>query len=146
MSAPALLREGSRLALTASKSTAKAITDHGPKAAAAAAAWTVQNPGLAACGAVGTVGIILIAAPGVVVVPVLAELGFGAGGVVAGTTAATMQAGIGNVAAGSAFAVAQSAGAAGSGLAVINGVVQVAGFAMTAGSGGLAWIKSKVGA
>ncbi|OAG38890.1 hypothetical protein AYO21_06921 [Fonsecaea monophora] len=131
MSAPALVREGSQLALTASKSTAKAIRDHGPKAAAAAAAWTVQNPGLAACGAVGTVGIILIAAPGVVVVPVLAELGFGAGGVVA---------------AGSAFAIAQSAGAAGSGLAIVNGVVQVAGFAMTAGSGGLAWIKSKVGA
>jgi len=44
-----------------------------------------------------------------------------------GSAAAGIQSGIGSVAAGSAFAILQSAGAGGAGLAVVNGVVQAAG-------------------
>lgn len=40
-----------------------------------------------------------------------------------GSAAAAAQAGIGNVAAGSGFALLQSAGAGGAGLAVVNGIV-----------------------
>lgn len=50
---------------------------------------------------------------------------------------------IGNVVAGSAFAVGQSAGAGGSGLAIVNGVAQAGGAIMSAGSAGLAWFKTK---
>ncbi|KIW35536.1 uncharacterized protein PV07_02226 [Cladophialophora immunda] len=140
MSFKVLAEQASRLGFKVGNLAAETIKEHGPKAAAAAAAWTAQNPGLATC---GTVGVVLVAAPGLVVAPVLSVVGFGAGGVGAGTLAAGIHGGIGNVAAGSTFAVAQSAGAAGAGLAVINGVVQGAGVAMTAGSGVAAWVKSK---
>lgn len=42
------------------------------------------------------------------------------------------------------MAIVQSAGAGGSGLAVVNGVVQLGGATMAAGSGALAWIKAKL--
>ncbi|KAF1978145.1 hypothetical protein BU23DRAFT_525848 [Bimuria novae-zelandiae CBS 107.79] len=54
---------------------------------------------------------------------VLGAVGFTSGGVAAGFFAAAAHAGIGNVAAGSAFAVLQSAGAGGAGLAVVNSIV-----------------------
>lgn len=54
-----------------------------------------------------------------------------------------MQSGIGNVAAGSGFAILQSAGAGGAGQAVVNGVVQGAGAAMTAAGVALAWMKGE---
>ncbi|KIW90305.1 uncharacterized protein Z519_08949 [Cladophialophora bantiana CBS 173.52] len=134
---------GSKI-LGATVSGAKAIANHGPKAAVMAVTWTAQNPGLAACGVVGTAGVVLVAAPSLVVVPVLSSIGFGASGVEAASAAAVIHGGIGNVVAGSPFAIAQSAGAAGSGLAAINGVAQAAGLALTAaGSGGIAWIMSK---
>ncbi|EXJ65599.1 uncharacterized protein A1O5_11126 [Cladophialophora psammophila CBS 110553] len=136
------MSSGSKV-LAVTVSGAKAIANHGPKAAVMAATWSVQNPGLAACGVVGTAGAVLIAAPSLVVVPVLSAIGFGAGGVKAASAAAVIHGGIGNVVAGSSFAMAQSAGAAGAGLATINGVAQAAGLAMTAGSGGIAWIMSK---
>ncbi|KAG4260543.1 hypothetical protein FPRO03_02366 [Fusarium proliferatum] len=77
-------------------------------------------------------GAVLAIAPAVAVTPVLAGLGFGAGGIVA--AAAGIQSGIGSVVAGSAFATLQSAGAGGFGLAVVNGVVQAAGV-VVGGSG-----------
>jgi hypothetical protein len=86
--------------------------------------------------------------------PLLAAGGFGAAGVGAGlqvpyhwiaevcwlirnlgTVAAAAQSGIGNVAAGSAFAIFQSAGAGGAGLAIVNGAVQGVGVAIAAAGG-----------
>ncbi|CVK88632.1 uncharacterized protein FMAN_04800 [Fusarium mangiferae] len=77
-------------------------------------------------------GAVLAIAPAVAVTPVLAGLGFGAGGIVAGSTAAGIQSGIGSVVAGSTFATLQSAGAGGAGLAVVNGVAQGAGAVIAA--------------
>lgn len=59
-----------------------------------------------------------------------------------GSSAAVMQSTIGNVGANSLFALFQSAGAAGSGLAVVNGVVQAGGAVAVGFSGGLVWLKS----
>ncbi|KAF5552719.1 hypothetical protein FNAPI_7025 [Fusarium napiforme] len=72
-------------------------------------------------------GAVLVVVPGLVATPILGILGFGAGGIAAGSAAAGIQSGIGSVAAGSTFAILQSAGAGGAGLAVVNGVVQAAG-------------------
>lgn len=52
--------------------------------------------------------------------------------------AAAIQSGIGNVAAGSAFATLQSAGMAGSGAAVVNGVVSFGGALVALASGSAA--------
>ncbi|EXJ53836.1 hypothetical protein A1O7_09172 [Cladophialophora yegresii CBS 114405] len=128
----------------------KAIIDHGPKAVTSAAAWTAENPAVAACAVAGTAGVALMAAPALASVPVLSAMGFTAGGVQAvsfnetGTLAATIHGGIGNVAAGSIFATAQSAAAGGAGLAVVNGAAQICGGVITAGVGGVAWLKSKL--
>ncbi|KAF5239767.1 hypothetical protein FANTH_9846 [Fusarium anthophilum] len=78
----------------------------------------------------------LIVAPGLVATPILGALGFSAGGIAAGSAAAGIQSGIGIVVAGSPFAILQSAGAGGAGLAVVNGVVQASGAVV--GAGGLA--------
>lgn len=59
-----------------------------------------------------------------------------------GSFAAIMQSTIGNVGAGSLFALGQSAGAGGAGLAVVNGVVQAVGAVVVGASGGLAWVNS----
>ncbi|ETI19288.1 hypothetical protein G647_09120 [Cladophialophora carrionii CBS 160.54] len=85
-----------------------------------------------------------MAAPALASVPILSAVGFAAGGVQAGTLAATIHGSIGNVVAGSGFAIAQSAGAGGAGLAVVNGAAQVCGGVITAGVGGVAWLKSKL--
>lgn len=61
-----------------------------------------------------------------------------------GSLAAGMQSGIGNVVAGSLFAILQSAGTGGVGLATVNGVVQAGGAMMTAAGGALIRIKSKL--
>lgn len=51
-----------------------------------------------------------------------------------GSAAAGIQAGIGSVTAGSAFAILQSAGAGGTGLFIVNGIVQgVAGIGLASG-------------
>ncbi|KAH7116865.1 hypothetical protein B0J11DRAFT_537742 [Dendryphion nanum] len=60
--------------------------------------------------------------------PILGVLGWQAG-VASGSIAAGVQAGLGNAVAGSPFAVLQSAGAGGAGLAVVNGIVGGATFA-----------------
>lgn len=127
---------------------------------------------------IGTAGIVVLAAPGLVTAPILSGLGFTAGGIQAGmrcitgeertkmgrapqslftneafvnyiifilgSTAAAIHSGIRNIAAGSVMALAQSAGAGGSGLAIVNGVVQAGGATMTLGSGGLAWAKARL--
>lgn len=51
-----------------------------------------------------------------------------------GSAAAAAQAGIGNVVAGSAFAVLQSAGAGGAGLAIVNAVVGTSAAAIAVGT------------
>lgn len=60
-----------------------------------------------------------------------------------GTLASAIHSGIGNVATGSLFAAAQSAAAGGAGAVILNGIVQVGGAAIAAGSAGLAWVKAK---
>ncbi|KAF9767091.1 hypothetical protein IL306_000386 [Fusarium sp. DS 682] len=89
-----------------------------------------QNPGAPAAIAAG---VAMITVPALVATPLLAAVGFGAGGIVAGSAAAGIQSGIGSVAAGSLFAVLQSAGAGGYGLAAVHGVVQAVGAVVGAG-------------
>jgi hypothetical protein len=95
---------------------------------------------MAACAAVGVVGLGMVVAPGLLTTPLLGALGFGPGGVLGGSLAAGAQAGIGNVAAGSTFAFLQSAGAGGAALATVNGVVQGAGLT----TAGVAAVKAKL--
>lgn len=120
--------------------------------------WVVKHPGQT----VGMVGCVAAAPVAIAVAPLaLGAVGFGSGGVVAGTlilalpslpsssvtqlelvrlicgtgsAAAAAQASIGNVVAGSTFAVLQSAGAGGAGLAVVNGVVGTAATAVAVGA------------
>ena len=71
------------LAVAAEKSR-QFITKTLPQVTVQGANWVAANRGTAAtCGAVGA-GLVLIAAPGAVVVPALGAVGFGANGVVAG--------------------------------------------------------------
>ncbi|TEY39385.1 hypothetical protein BOTCAL_0460g00050 [Botryotinia calthae] len=72
--------------------------------------------------AIGLLSIIVIIWPGIFTAPFLALLGFVALGPAAGSIASLTQSIFGNVAAGSVFAALQSAGMAGYGLAIINGV------------------------
>ncbi|KAH6654318.1 hypothetical protein BKA67DRAFT_274924 [Truncatella angustata] len=108
-----------------------------------AARWAARNPGAAAAYGLAGVGVVAVVAPAIIATPALGAAGFGAQGVAAGSLAAGVQGGIGNVIAGSAFATLQSAGAAGAGAAMVNGVVQAGGAGVALGSGGLAWLKSK---
>ncbi|TGO29441.1 hypothetical protein BPAE_0015g00860 [Botrytis paeoniae] len=73
--------------------------------------------------ALGLMSIIVIIWPGIVTATLLALLGFMILGPVAVSIASLTQAILGNVAAGSVFAVLQSAGMAGFGLVMINGIV-----------------------
>ncbi|KAE9571038.1 hypothetical protein CGMCC3_g12970 [Colletotrichum fructicola] len=57
---------------------------------------------MAACGAV-SVGLAVVAAPGVVAAPALLATGFGGNGIVAASMAAGIHSAIGNVAASSVF-------------------------------------------
>lgn len=59
-----------------------------------------------------------------------------------GSAAAAIHSTIGNVGANSLFGLFQSAGASASGLAVVNGVIQVGGAVAVSASGGVAWVKS----
>ncbi|PVH93423.1 hypothetical protein DM02DRAFT_733141 [Periconia macrospinosa] len=102
--------------------------------------WAVKNPGktitilfvmaVAIIVAVAVALIVVVAAIPVAIylTPViLSALGFTSAGIAAGSIAASIQAAIGLVTAGSAFAVLQSAGAGGAGLASINSVIGTAG-------------------
>ncbi|KAH9225548.1 hypothetical protein K456DRAFT_43755 [Colletotrichum gloeosporioides 23] len=101
-----------------------------------------DSPGtVAACGAVG-VGLAVVAAPGVVAAPALLATGFGGNGVLAGSMAAGIHSAIGNVAASSVFAICQSAGAGGYGVAAVHGAIQFAG-GLTAASGVIALSKTE---
>ncbi|KAJ5776905.1 hypothetical protein N7520_000151 [Penicillium odoratum] len=111
---------------------------------AQAAQWTVENPVLAGAVVGAVVGATVIAAPTLITAPVLSAAGFTPGGIQAGSAAAVVQSSVGNIAAGSYMAIAQSAGAGGSGLAVVNGATQLGAAAVTAGSAGFAWVKSRM--
>ncbi|KAL3492258.1 hypothetical protein BJX62DRAFT_236489 [Aspergillus germanicus] len=143
-----LLAQGAKTAQAAVNESARIAATYGPPAmnktaelAGHAANWTSQNPVLATSLLIGGAA---IAAPGIVAAPALSIAGFGAGGVQAGSIAATVHASIGNVAAGSAFATLQSAGAAGAGTAVVNGVVQGAAVVGTIGNVGLGWVRARL--
>ncbi|KAJ5637086.1 hypothetical protein N7490_006965 [Penicillium lividum] len=112
--------------------------------AAQAAQWTIENPALAGAVVGAVVGATVIAGPALVTAPVLSVAGFTSGGIQAGSAAAVVQSGIGNIAGGSLMAIAQSAGAGGSGLAIVNGATQLGAAAMTMGSTGFAWVKSRM--
>ncbi|KAL2884165.1 hypothetical protein SGCOL_000103 [Colletotrichum sp. CLE4] len=95
--------------------------------------WMRENPGTTTCYGLSASSLAVLAAPALVAAPALGLAGFGSQGIVAGSAAAGIQAGIGNVVAPSLFATLQSAGAAGYGAAVVNGVIQAgAGFSATA--------------
>lgn len=97
-----------------------------------------------ACAGVGTVGVVLLAAPMAAVAPALGLAGFSSGGIVGGSIAAGAQAGIGSVAAGSTFATLQSAAMGGYGVAAVAGVVQAIGGVIAGAAGGIAaWVQSE---
>ncbi|KAL4900589.1 hypothetical protein BDW74DRAFT_161739 [Aspergillus multicolor] len=135
--AQAAVVEGSKLAVTYGKLVLKSLTD----LAAQAAEWATKNSMLA--GSIAA-GLTVAAAPGIVITLVLSALGFTAGGVKAGSLAAGAHGLHGNVVAGSLFAVLQSAGAGGAGLAVLNGAAQVGGLAVGVGNAGWAWVTAKL--
>ncbi|KAJ5524741.1 hypothetical protein N7494_011391 [Penicillium frequentans] len=105
---------------------------------AEAFAWSVQNPTPAAWAGLGITGAFILAAPGLVTAPALSIIGV-LGNIKAASVFAVARSSIGNIVAGSPMAIVQSAGAGGSGLAVVNGVAQLGGAAMAAGSATLAW-------
>jgi hypothetical protein len=113
---------------------AKVVVDEAGKFAS-------ENP-LTTAAVIG--GVTLVAAPALVVAPVLSAVGFTSTGVGAGSVAAGVQSGLGSVAAGSMFAGLQSAAAGGYGLAMANGVVQGAGAALSVGAAAANHIKSKL--
>ncbi|KAJ6007344.1 hypothetical protein N7540_011320 [Penicillium herquei] len=138
--------EGSKLALQKSTdlTTQVGVYLMYQNSGADESSWGAQNPTLAICAAVGASGAVILAVPGGAAAPILSGIGFKAGGIQAGSMAAAFHSSIGNIIPGSAFAIVQSAGAGGSGLAVVNGVAQVGGVAMTMGSAGIAWVKAKL--
>lgn len=79
--------------------------------------WITEHPGQTVF--IIVAGIVFFA-PFLITVPVLYTLGFRSSGVVAGSAAAALHSIIGPIAAGSIFALLQSAGTGGAGLAVIN--------------------------
>ncbi|KAH8424499.1 uncharacterized protein LDX57_002250 [Aspergillus melleus] len=132
--------EGERLA----KAYGNPAFEKSAKLTAQAASWGVENPTLATCAVAGLTGVALLAAPGCATAPALSAIGFTAEGIQAGSSAAAFHSSIGNIVPGSAIALAQSAGTGGYGLAVVNGVTQLGGAAMIAGSAGIAWVKAKL--
>ncbi|KAK3935436.1 hypothetical protein QBC46DRAFT_413049 [Diplogelasinospora grovesii] len=111
----------------------------GSAVAQQAANWARDHP-VAAIATVGVAGgLTIVAAPMLVVAPVLGAFGFSSGGVVAGSIAAGIQSAIGNVAAGSGFATLTSAGMGGYGTVVAAGAAQGAGVATAVFSGVGAW-------
>ncbi|KAJ5306903.1 hypothetical protein PENANT_c003G01234 [Penicillium antarcticum] len=111
---------------------------------AQAASWGANNPLQLTCAAAGTAGVLVVTAPVLVSAPLLSTVGFTAGGIKAGSAAAVAHSYVGNVVAGGAIAIGQSAGAGGSGLALVNGAIQLGAAAMTVGSAGLSWAKAKL--
>ncbi|OTA86310.1 hypothetical protein M434DRAFT_399952 [Hypoxylon sp. CO27-5] len=122
--------------------TIAAAADVAKQAAKQAPKWIAENPKSAAMyGVAGVATIVPVAIAG----PALAAAGFGANGIAAGSVASGIQAGIGNVAAGSVFATLQSAGMAGYGAAIVNGVVQAGGAAVAVATAAKANFLSLVG-
>lgn len=130
------------------------------------AALAISNPAVVAAATLGSSGLAMVAAPGIVAagaVTALHAVGFGAGGIVGGqsmlthkttnipayhnttgTVAASAQAAIGNVVAPSLFATLTSAGAGGYGVAAISVAAQWAGGTMAGVAGATgAWITAR---
>ncbi|KUJ08283.1 uncharacterized protein LY89DRAFT_691162 [Mollisia scopiformis] len=91
--------------------------------------WIQAHPGGTAV--IAGAGLITMY-PGLVTTPAFWILGFGSEGVGAGTAASLAHSSIGDVAAGSVFATLQSAGAAGYGVAIVDGIASAG--ALTVGS------------
>ncbi|KAM0338856.1 hypothetical protein ACHAPU_011172 [Fusarium lateritium] len=89
-------------------------------------------------------GTAMIVVPALIAGPLLAAVGFGAGGIIAGSAAAGIQSGIGSVVAPSLFATLQSAGAGGYGVAAVHTVVQGVGAVVAAGGIGN-WFRGRNG-
>ncbi|KHN99575.1 Interferon-induced 6-16 [Metarhizium album ARSEF 1941] len=118
--------------------TGALLASHGSTAAGQLRNVAAEHP--VAATVVGA-GAAVVAAPVLLSAPALAVAGYGSSGVVAGSLAATIQSSVGSVAAGSAFATLQSAGAAGAGLATVNGIAQGVG----AGTAAVAWLMGYLG-
>ncbi|KAI0885022.1 uncharacterized protein GGS22DRAFT_162518 [Annulohypoxylon maeteangense] len=121
---------------------AKAAAEGATKAATLAAKWAAANPKSAVAYGVGGTA---LAIPAIIAGPALAAAGFGANGIIGASLASGAQAAVGNVAAGSLFATLQSAGMAGYGAAIVNGVVQAGGAAVLVATGGTSALMSKAG-
>ncbi|CAI7669616.1 unnamed protein product [Penicillium palitans] len=106
-----------------------------------AGTWAFENPALAACAVVRAGGVAVVAAPKLVIAPILSGLGLNAGGVAAGSYAEAVQSSIGNVVTDSLFATGQSAGAGGLGSVAVNTAAQECGALTGMGSAGFAWFK-----
>ncbi|CZR65941.1 uncharacterized protein PAC_15841 [Phialocephala subalpina] len=91
--------------------------------------WIQDHPGEMVV--IASAGLIVVY-PGLVTTPTLWVLGFGSEGVGADTAAALVHSYIGDVAAGSVFATLQSAGAAGYGVVIVDGVASAG--ALTVGA------------
>ncbi|KAK3400286.1 hypothetical protein B0T20DRAFT_349363 [Sordaria brevicollis] len=95
--------------------------------------WVSENPEVMMYIMLGVTGIIILAAPGLLMTPILGAIGFGASGIAAGSMAAAIQSGIGNVAAGSVFAGLTGAAMGGLEGTAIVAVGEVIGAVMMAG-------------
>ncbi|KAF2663860.1 hypothetical protein BT63DRAFT_444318 [Microthyrium microscopicum] len=82
--------------------------------------WIMENPDVVA---IGAAGLIIMIAPGLVSTPLLSLAGFTPLGIAAGSVAAAAQVPV--TSSNSMFAILQSAGAGGDGLAIVNGAIQV---------------------
>ncbi|KAL4961439.1 uncharacterized protein BDV14DRAFT_180422 [Aspergillus stella-maris] len=143
-----IISQGAQMANTVLAEGSKIVIAYGKPAlegskmvASKTAKWATNNPTLAAT---TVCSVAVVAAPGLVVAPVLSVLGFGSGGIKAYSLAAGAQSAMGNVAAGSTFATLQSAAAGGYGIAAVNGVAQVGGAVVGVGSAGLRWVRAKL--
>ncbi|KAF6830341.1 hypothetical protein CPLU01_07396 [Colletotrichum plurivorum] len=96
--------------------------------------WTKANPKKVITISFMGMGIAVMAAPATTSGPALHVVGFGPNGVIAKSLAALIHSILGDVVAKSTFAILQSAGAGGSGAAIVNGTVQGAGGLVTGGS------------
>ncbi|KAH8729693.1 hypothetical protein BGZ61DRAFT_446844 [Ilyonectria robusta] len=123
----------------AAKASREFATETLPHAIDQSTKWVVANP--FSCGG-AVVGLLSMAAPGLVATPLLGAMGFGAEGIIASSYAATIQSAFGSIISPSLFATLQSAGAGGYGVAKVYSAIQVSG-AIT--SSVVAWVKSKSG-
>ncbi|KAI5862469.1 hypothetical protein GGS23DRAFT_102398 [Durotheca rogersii] len=138
-------------AFSATKSTVESADIPSRVAAAVAAAnipdkarrgaeWVAENPKQTAL--LAGAGLVTLV-PAIISGPALGILGFGAQGVIKGSVAAGMQSGIGNVIAPSIFAMLQSAGTGGYGVATVNTVVSASPLVAGAMGAGISRLRAR---